>query len=529
MATLLSSSPKASSFLKSDVMRGVLKYAAALCLSMFLLFPVGAQEMDTTSVFKALDTKLSGYVGALEPMGVETQKEECGFLISSCTDSLVRQHVSLYLYSHYVSSDVMGAEAVAIDIADRWLLNGKVLMKNDVDLMNARIFAEFNRSSLVGERAPEVTLSTPEGGDATLFAADREPRLSVIYFYDTGCPDCLVQTVMLRTFLDSERHPLDVYAVYVGADSLSWRTYREKRLSVSSPQVNVLNLWDPDMSSDFQRKFGVLKTPQMLLVGKDNVILGRRLDVPALGVLLRGLWASDDYEYGSEESRKAFGDIFSTFGDDLKADDVEGVVDRIADRTASQPAAFKESVGDLFHYLASMSDGAYKEGAKYLADRYILSRPDIWDSPADTLKVVWYARTMSDLLSRAMPGTPAPHVRVAGTLARGRNAGGPADSGRKKTVLLSRPGKDVYVMFYDEMCGRCRENMDAAAKLMKRDRKMRVLYVKMDSSADMAELLDAFDLTVLPYITHVSGNGMVLERYVDFTHMERNTFGKDGK
>ena len=49
-----------------------------------------------------------------------------------------------------------------------------------------------------------------------------------------------------------------------------------------SANVSVTNLWDPSLNSDFQRKYGVLKTPQMFLIGKDGVILGRKLDVPAL-------------------------------------------------------------------------------------------------------------------------------------------------------------------------------------------------------------------------------------------------------
>ena len=507
--------------------------ALSAFFALSLLLPALAQEADT-AVFNALDAKLAGYVKAIEPLDIETQKEECSFLISSCTDSIVRQRVALYLYASYVNSPVMGVEAVAIDIADNWFFNGKVRMKNDIDLMNARIFAEFNRSSLVGTRAPELTMSDDNGLEISLFSKPSN-RYSVLYFYDTGCLDCLAQTVMLRTWLNSLRHPLDVYAIYVGSDSLAWNIYRRKRLEVMSSNVSVRNLWDPDLSSDFQRKFGVLKTPQMILIGKDNVILGRRLDVPSLGAMIQNIYASEDYEYGTPESMNSLGTIFNSFGEDISTEDINGVTDRIAARTAGSPSAFKEAVGDLFYYLSIIPDGRYKEGEKYLIDKYILSRPDIWDTASDSLKVIGYARTMSDLLSRSMPGSKVPDISVRGVMAHGKKSGN-WDKRSPETWRLSRLRRDTYIMFYDENCSSCQENIASAERLMAAYKKMRVLFVKMPSpeksgemSAETGLLLDSFDLTTLPYIVHIDNNGVIKERYVDFIRLERNTFGGNGK
>ena len=167
--------------------------ALSAFFALSLLLSARAQEADT-AVFNALDAKLAGYVKAIEPLDVEAQKEECSFLISSCTDSLVRQHVALYLYANYVKSAVMGVEAVAIDIADNWFFTGKVRMKNDIDLMNARIFADFNRQSLVGEKAPELVMKDDKGLETNLFTQPSK-RYSVLYFYDTGCPDSMPSAI----------------------------------------------------------------------------------------------------------------------------------------------------------------------------------------------------------------------------------------------------------------------------------------------------------------------------------------------
>lgn len=506
-----------------------------------LTFAKPSSQPDS-SALAMLGQKLGQYVKALEPLDVKSQEEECDFLVSSCRDSVTRQYVTLWLYAHYVSSDVMGAESVAIDIADRWLLSGKVKMQNGIDLMNVRIYADFNRMSLVGCKAPELTLADAAGDSLSIYAGERSDRYGILYFYDTGCPECLAQTVLLRAYLSSISYPLDVYAVYVGADSLAWGHYREERLDISSASVNVVHLWDSELSSDFQRKYGVLKTPQMLLVGKDNVILGRHLDVPALALMLDRLYSSDDYEYGSEESEESFRRIFAAGEDNVES--IRSAVDRIASRVSADTPVFKETLGDMFYYLAAQRDGAYKEVAGYVADKYILSRPDVWDTAADSVKVVGYARTISDLLSRAIPGTPVPSLKVRGMLARGgapeeifeRCGLQPQNGGkvhcRSKAADLSRLPGGAYVMFYDNACEACRRNIIAADRLMRADSGMKVFFVELGGDNVSTMLLDTFDLTSLPYIFRISERGVVGGRYIDFERLlsstERNTFGGDG-
>lgn len=482
-----------------------------------------AKAPQDSTAMSALDGKLDSYIKAIEYLDVEEQKSECGFLISSCSDSLVRQHVALRLYSHFLGSELMNSEAVAIGIADGWFFNGKVKMLSDIDLMNARIFAEFNRSSLVGERAPELTLCGISDDSLSLFRLDRSTRYSILYFYDTGCPNCLVQSVLMRNFLHSAAWPLDFYAVYTGVDSLAWKSYVADRFDVGNPMVNVHSLWDSEVASDFQRKYGVLQTPQMLLVGKDNVILGRRLDVPALSVLLGQLYASDEYEYGGDVSNSFFDNIIGPSVEGVSTERINALTDRIVEHSGESFSALKETVGDLFYYLSGQSEGRYKEAEKYLVDKYVLSRPDIWDSTADSMKVVNYAAIRSDLLSRAEVGSLVPDLVVDGIMARHKVPDAVRDwkrddYGKASKHRLPRLRKDAYVMFYDDACSRCRANMDAADSLLRADRKMRVLFVRIPSSPEMnAPLLDSLDLTSLPFIMKVDRKGQVTARYVEFT------------
>ncbi len=502
---------------------------SVILLSLTGFHSVSASEMMSPDslALASVGKKLVEYVGAIEPLDLEAQKEECDFLISSCRDTVTRQYVASWLYRHYQSSHLMGVEAVALHIADSWFFSGKVSAVSDADLMDMRIWAEFNRQSMVGESAPELELFTPEGKEMLVFGGKTSPRYSVIYFYDTGCSNCLVQSVMLKTYLDSVKYPIDIYAVYTGADSLAWREYREKRLSTTSASARIFNLWDPDISSDFQRKYGVLSTPQMVLVDKENRIVGRKLDVTALRTIMSEVYSSDDYEYGADStSRRMIENIFKSLGDDFTISEAEGLVDKIAARAVGNVTAYKETMGDILYYLLSVPDGKYREVAKYLADKYILSRSDVWDTSSDTLKIVGYARTMSDLISRAEPGKLVSDVSVVGIMAKG---GVPSsvlswrddNNSAAKKWKLRRLHKDVYVMFFSENCSSCSAEVDAADAIMKSDKKSRFLFVR--ASATMSEdVLDAFDLSVLPFCVHIDKKGIVSERYVDLRRLGKN-------
>lgn len=220
-------------------MRTVIKIAVVMILVLCSGLMAGAQELDSLQQ-RALSVKLDEYFAAIEKEGTDVQKEECDFLIGTASDSLMRQFIALKAYDHYLNSPVMGSEAVAIHVLDKWFIPGKVRMKNDFDLINARVYADFNRQSLVGMKAPELSMESSDGKNVTLFgAASPQKRFSVLYFYDTDCSKCKVESILLRNVLEDNDFPIDLYAVYSGDDRKSWEEYVSTRLNVEASKVHV--------------------------------------------------------------------------------------------------------------------------------------------------------------------------------------------------------------------------------------------------------------------------------------------------
>ena len=261
-------------------MRKILHIMAVLLA--FAAAPKATARPDADRL-AALDSMVVRYVEAIRASDIGTKEAETDFMISSCTDSLVRQRVALKLYSLYVDSPLMGEEAVAIHIYDTWFATGRIAMASEPDLINARVFADFNRNSLIGMDAPVLLLRRPDGSSESL---PRPGRSSILYFYDTGCSSCTAQSLLLPYVLEKADFKIDLYAIYTGTDEQMWKTWTGDHLKIDNPLVTVHHLWDPEIESDYQRLYGILSTPRMYMVEPQGTLIGRRLDVESLGRLM---------------------------------------------------------------------------------------------------------------------------------------------------------------------------------------------------------------------------------------------------
>lgn len=484
------------------------------------VFVSSAQQLDSAKRV-LLDGKLSEYVAAIERAGADVQKEECDFLIGSSTDSLVRQYVALRLYDHYMSSKVMGAEAVAIHIFDTWFLPGIVKMESDMDLMTARVYADFNRQSQIGMPAPELTMNTMEGEVVELFRQRHTvkdgQRHSVLFFYDTDCAKCKVESILLSHLLEDEDYPIDFYAIYTGDDFESWQKYVPERFDFHTSQMRVTHLWDPELDSDFQRKYGILQTPRMYLLGPDYVIKGRGLDTYALALMLNEIFAHPDLTYGNPQMEPFFDNLavmkFAEADGQPTEFGVKAAADYLAESQlhAGDTTMCRQLLGDFLYYLAPKTGQAMKEGTKYLIDEYILGRNDIWNSADDTLKVVGFAEILDDLLSKSVPGSRIADLKVPGEyLTKGKVQ-------FKAKKLRKLKGELNIVIFHTNGCNICAAEIQAARANV--SDKKNVFLVNVDDifASDPAlasRLFDQFDLSTLPHIIITNKKGYIIGRYI---------------
>lgn len=457
--------------------------------------------------YPELGAKLEEYFTALAGESIAVQNAECDFLIESSRDSLVRQFVTLKIYEHYLGSKIMGDEAVAVHIVDKWLATGKVKMHSDDDLMNAKLFAEFNRSSLIGKTAPRISLKNAEGKPVRIPASG---YYNIIYFYDAGCPTCKLETARLKSFLkESTGLNIRAWAIYTGADEEEWKAYREGF-------DGVTHLWDPSIESDWQRLYGVLKTPSMFLVNPDGTVIGRGLDTSALKVLLSREFNTGNYSYGEDSQTARYSQMFAAYGDTLKVEHIMDVADYLAARTFGEgnTDSFKQVEGDLLYFLSQQKEEVYKDAIIPLVQRYI-SNEDIWDTPEDKVQVLSLGEFLSEMTARTPVGSEIPDLTVPGVLRRKPFPIFIKGAKQGNFALRKLKGNPAYIVFYSPNCSSCQELLEGVDKVL--SRKVKVLLVDMDAAMELPigqTLLDTFDLTTIPFVIQVDKKGIIQHRYV---------------
>ena len=255
-----------------------------LIMFIFLGFccAVNAQEEDSRR-YAGLDSLLTQFYRALERESVEVKDAEVDGLRARVDDALARQHVTLRVLNHYMHARVMGEEAVAIHIFDTWLASGKVQASSEFEYLEAEMFANCNRRSLLGMQAEKITLRKPCGGKKTI---PEDGKVTVIFFYDTSCAECRLESMVLPGVLDEVDFPMNLYAVYASDNNRDWKAFR-RNFKIHNRNVSLIHLWDPEFDSDYQRIYGVTGTPRRFLIWSDGEILGRRLEVENLAQMIQ--------------------------------------------------------------------------------------------------------------------------------------------------------------------------------------------------------------------------------------------------
>ena len=313
---------------------------------------------------------IKGYLESIKTLPIDTLKERSDRLINSTTDSSLMSKIAYTIFNHYYSSPYMGQEAVAVYIGENYFLNKKLHWDNPEGYYMMMLFVEYNKSSLIGMNAPELKLT--DSTNRIISLRDLKGENTILYFFDDNCTACKATTKGLRKIIDEySGDKLNVYTVYTQSNEENWKQYIEKNFSQERENVNIYNVRDIDFSSDFPKLYSVLKTPQLLLLDNQNIILGRNLDISALRELLNVKPAPKD------DLTKFFGDFF---GEIEPADSISFsyAIDLFYEKSKGNRDLFNEIFKELYIFLKEQPDYEYLRSATYLSQKYIFGMAALW-------------------------------------------------------------------------------------------------------------------------------------------------------
>lgn len=341
----------------------------AITLASLLVLLSQSFAQDTS---KHVYTGIGDYLESIVLDPVDSIIKKCTLLIDQAKDNEYQSKIAGIIFNYFSQSPVMGVEAVAVYMADSCFLNKKLEWPDKESYPLLYTYAEFNRESLIGKEAPDLIMENIYGDSLSMRSILSDYK--ILYFYDDQCATCNRETPQLVTLLNNckENETISLFAIYTSDDKEKWKAYVKEHFSqIKNDNITVYNLWDPEALTSYHKKYSVLSTPQLLLLDANNVIRGRKLDCTALSDLL-------SYQDQSYNHSIAFFDSILGAIDHPIEEDIARITDYIYEKSRDDRTFFTDTFYALFNYLRSSQDYEFQKGAVYLAQIYIIEKPEFW-------------------------------------------------------------------------------------------------------------------------------------------------------
>ena len=358
----------------------------AICLTLCAVTDMyAAAQTDTlsggTSMTQEDINMVMSVFDGLQPYEIIGKAD--GFIMTGKSDEEIAQ-IAYYIYRYYRDSRIMGYDEIAIYVADNYFLNGRYRLADEDARLEMRLFADANRRSLIGMDATVLTMQDPAGNEVMFPEGDQD--YSILYFYDDECPGCqrMTPTLMQYLFQCDRNINFTVYMVYTQGDMERWTDYIAKVIHPFSlpDNVTLVNLWDPEMKSDFLTAYGVISTPKLFLVDRNGKIIGRELTPTALSQVV------ELYESQMTATEELLDRIFLPMANTSDTTEVVETIDTFFEDSKDNPEFFHEIFYTLYQYLKTSPSYTLQQGAAYLANKYIAGMPELWETVEFTDKGV---------------------------------------------------------------------------------------------------------------------------------------------
>jgi thiol-disulfide isomerase/thioredoxin len=220
-----------------------------------------------------LHSKLNGFFTNVVIQAPDSINREIDKIIAKCNSNYkVFQFVSVFLFNHFRTSEIMGHDAVIVKLADEIYLTGKADWVSKEFKDDLRKQVELIRPNLIGKKAQNLVMDSHKGIFVSLY--DIEKEFTILYFWEPDCGHCKESTPRLKEFYEKAKNDgIEIFAVCTTSDKEKWSKY------ITDNKLTWINGWDPTRASHFDYYFNVQSTPMVYILDKDKKIIAKKLAV----------------------------------------------------------------------------------------------------------------------------------------------------------------------------------------------------------------------------------------------------------
>ncbi len=187
------------------------------------------------------------------------------------------QFVTSWFLNSTINSNILGMDALFVDLARTYYLSGEAFWTNAETMKNIRENVIFIEQNLIGKTAPDLTLETIDGEFVNLHKINA--KITVVLIYEPNCSHCkeFVPKFYTDVYQKFKNKGLEVYAIYSMDDKEEWAEFLTKH-----GLYEWINVWDEDNSSNFKISYDARKTPAIYVLDEAKTIIAKKLTVEQL-------------------------------------------------------------------------------------------------------------------------------------------------------------------------------------------------------------------------------------------------------
>lgn len=192
------------------------------------------------------------------------------------------QFVTSFFINSSINSNIMGMDALFIDLAKTYYLNDEAFWATEKSLEMIRENAQFIEPNLIGKIAPDLTLESFDGEFINLHKIDK--KRTAVLIYEPNCSHCkeFVPQFYNDVYQKYKDKGLEVFAIYSMDNKEEWREFLDKH-----NLWDWINVWDKEHSSRFKILYDARKTPGIYVLDENKKIISKKMTVEQLGDLMK--------------------------------------------------------------------------------------------------------------------------------------------------------------------------------------------------------------------------------------------------
>jgi len=192
----------------------------------------------------------------------------------------VFKYCVVYFTSTYEKSNIMGMDAVFVDMVEKYYKTNQAFWADSVTMFKIKDRSDKLKPLLLGKTAPNLTLKDTSGVFQTMY--NLKNRFTILAFWDPDCSHCKKEIPKLYSEFSGgiKVKDVQVYAICTETERKKWAEFIQKE------KLNWINVADIELQNQFRSIYDIHSTPVLYILDKNKKILAKRIPVEKISEFL---------------------------------------------------------------------------------------------------------------------------------------------------------------------------------------------------------------------------------------------------